>query len=97
MPVGIFAAHISNATTAVALISVVLFGFQMWISNVQTLPSDCFPAMAVGSVAGAGGAGGAGVGFCAASGRAQNKAAAIRVTLVILVLTRRIELWRLRN
>src|SRR5690349_6088009 len=49
------------------------------------------------SAGGAAGAGGAGVGFCAASGRAQNKAAAIRVTLVILVLTRRIELWRLRN
>jgi ACS family hexuronate transporter-like MFS transporter len=55
MPVGIFAAHISNSTTAVVLISIVLFGFQMWISNVQTLPSDCFPAMAVGSVAGLGG------------------------------------------
>jgi ACS family hexuronate transporter-like MFS transporter len=55
MPVGIFAAHISNPRAAVVLISVVLFGFQMWISNVQTLPSDCFPAMAVGSVAGLGG------------------------------------------
>jgi len=55
MPIGIFAAHISSPKTAVALISIVLFGFQMWISNVQTLPSDCFPATAVGSVAGLGG------------------------------------------
>jgi ACS family hexuronate transporter-like MFS transporter len=55
MPVGILAAHISNATAAVVLISIVLFGFQMWISNVQTLPSDCFPEVAVGSVAGLGG------------------------------------------
>jgi len=37
------------------LIAVVLFGFQMWISNVQTLPSDIFPASAVASVAGMGG------------------------------------------
>jgi len=40
---------------ALALIAVVLFGFQMWISNVQTLPSDLFPSSAVGSVAGMGG------------------------------------------
>jgi len=33
----------------------VLFGFQMWISNVQTLPSDFFSNAAVGSVAGMGG------------------------------------------
>jgi ACS family hexuronate transporter-like MFS transporter len=39
----------------------VLFGFQVWINNVQTLPSDFFPGRAVGSVAGLGGTG-AGVG-----------------------------------
>jgi ACS family hexuronate transporter-like MFS transporter len=39
----------------------VLFGFQVWINNVQTLPSDFFPAKAVGSVAGLGGTG-AGIG-----------------------------------
>jgi ACS family hexuronate transporter-like MFS transporter len=33
----------------------VLFGFQMWISNVQTLPSDFFPQASVGAVAGMGG------------------------------------------
>lgn len=55
MPVGIFAAHTSSPVAAIALISVVLFGFQMWISNVQTLPSDFFASSAVGSVAGMGG------------------------------------------
>jgi len=34
---------------------VVLFGFQMWISNVQTLPSDFFSHRTVGAVAGMGG------------------------------------------
>jgi ACS family hexuronate transporter-like MFS transporter len=38
-----------------------LFGFQVWINNVQTLPSDFFPKNAVGSVAGLGGTG-AGIG-----------------------------------
>lgn len=46
---------------ALALIGVVLFGFQVWINNVQTLPSDFFPSNAVGSVAGLGGTG-AGIG-----------------------------------
>jgi len=55
MPVGILAAHAHTPLTALGLISVVLFGFQMWISNVQTLPGDCFPASAVGTVAGLGG------------------------------------------
>ena len=34
---------------------VVLFGFQVWINNVLTLPSDFFPGSAVASVAGLGG------------------------------------------
>jgi ACS family hexuronate transporter-like MFS transporter len=38
-----------------------LFGFQVWINNVQTLPSDFFPDRAVASVAGLGGTG-AGIG-----------------------------------
>jgi ACS family hexuronate transporter-like MFS transporter len=46
---------------ALAMISVVLFGFQVWINNVQTMPSDFFPKSAVGSVAGLGGMG-AGIG-----------------------------------
>jgi ACS family hexuronate transporter-like MFS transporter len=35
----------------------VTFGFQAWINNVQTIPSDVFPAGAVASVAGLGGVG----------------------------------------
>ncbi len=61
MPAGILAARTPNPMTALALIGVVLFGFQFWINNVQTLPSDFFPDSAVASVAGLGGVG-AGIG-----------------------------------
>ncbi len=61
MPAGIFAAFAENPFVALALIALVLFGFQVWINNVQTLPSDFFPRRAVGSVAGLGGTG-AGIG-----------------------------------
>lgn len=61
MPAGIFAAFAQDAMVALALIGVVLFGFQVWINNVQTLPSDFFPDRAVASVAGLGGVG-AGIG-----------------------------------
>ena len=61
MPAGIVAAYTSDAMLALAMISIVLFGFQVWINNVQTLPSDFFPKSAVGSVAGLGGMG-AGIG-----------------------------------
>src|SRR6266581_1960184 len=61
MPAGIFAVRAQRAMTALALMCVVLFAFQVWINNVQTLPSDFFPQNAVGSVAGLGGMG-AGIG-----------------------------------
>jgi len=61
MPAGIAAAFTPDPMTALVLIGVVLFGFQVWINNVQTLPSDFFPSKAVGSVAGLGGTG-AGIG-----------------------------------
>ncbi len=61
MPAGILAAYTPDSMTALALIGVVLFGFQVWINNVQTLPSDFYPSKAVGSVAGLGGTG-AGIG-----------------------------------
>lgn len=61
MPAGILAAFVSDPFLALALIGVVLFGFQVWINNVQTLPSDFFPDKAVASVAGLGGTG-AGIG-----------------------------------
>ena len=61
MPAGILAAFVADPLVALALIGVVLFGFQVWINNVQTLPSDFFPDKAVASVAGLGGTG-AGIG-----------------------------------
>jgi len=61
MCAGILAAVVHNPAAALGLIGVVLFGFQMWIGNVQTMPSDYFPESVVGSVAGLGGLG-AGVG-----------------------------------
>jgi len=61
MCAGILAAVAQNPAVALGLIAVVLFGFQMWIGNVQTMPSDFFPESVVGSVAGLGGLG-AGVG-----------------------------------
>ena len=61
MPAGILAAFANDSMVALALIGVVLFGFQVWINNVQTLPSDFFPDRAVASVAGLGGTG-AGIG-----------------------------------
>ncbi|MGH9882934.1 MAG: MFS transporter, partial [Pyrinomonadaceae bacterium] len=57
MPAGILAAFAQDALTALALIGLVLFGFQVWINNVQTLPSDFFSDRSVGSVAGLGGTG----------------------------------------
>jgi MFS transporter, ACS family, hexuronate transporter len=61
MCMGLMAAMAHTATVALACIAVVLFGFQTWINNVQTMPSDYFPESAVGAVAGLGGMG-AGVG-----------------------------------
>jgi len=61
MCTGLLAAVAHTAGAALAAIGVVLFGFQTWINNVQTLPSDYFPESAVGSVAGLGGMG-AGIG-----------------------------------
>ncbi len=61
MCTGLFAASAHSAAAALGVIAVVLFGFQAWINNVQTMPSDWFPDSAVASVAGLGGTG-AGVG-----------------------------------
>ncbi|MCG3159362.1 MAG: Hexuronate transporter [Acidobacteria bacterium] len=61
MPAGILAARTPDPMMALALIGLVLFGFQFWINNVQTLPSDFFSDKTVASVAGLGGVG-AGVG-----------------------------------
>jgi len=61
MTAGIPAALTSDAMVALAFISLVTFGFQTWINNVQTLPSDFFAEDTVASVAGIGGVG-AGIG-----------------------------------
>jgi ACS family hexuronate transporter-like MFS transporter len=61
MPAGILAAFVSDPMVALGLIGLVLFGFQVWINNVQTLPGDFFPDTSVASVAGLGGTG-AGIG-----------------------------------
>lgn len=61
MSAGIPAALSSDAMAALAFISLVTFGFQAWINNVQTLPSDFYPEEVVASVAGIGGVG-AGIG-----------------------------------
>jgi MFS transporter, ACS family, hexuronate transporter len=57
MLAGIPAALAGSAIAALAFIALVTFGFQSWINNVQTMPSDLFPARAVASVAGLGGVG----------------------------------------
>jgi ACS family hexuronate transporter-like MFS transporter len=55
VPAGILAMRAESPYAALAWMGVVLFGFQVWINNVQTLPSDFFPGSAVASVAGLGG------------------------------------------
>jgi MFS transporter, ACS family, aldohexuronate transporter len=57
MVAGIPAALTADRMTALACIALVTFGFQAWINNVQTIPSDVFPGEAVASVAGLGGVG----------------------------------------
>lgn len=49
---GFATAYATTAPAALALMSITLFGFQFWVGNVQTLPSDYFPVGAVGSIAG---------------------------------------------
>jgi ACS family hexuronate transporter-like MFS transporter len=57
MLAGIPAALAGSAGAALAFIACVTLGFQSWINNVQTIPSDVFPKEAVASVAGLGGVG----------------------------------------
>jgi ACS family hexuronate transporter-like MFS transporter len=54
-PAGILAMRADDPYVALAWMAVVLFGFQVWVNNLQTLPSDFFPSSAVGSVFGLGG------------------------------------------
>ncbi len=52
MLAGFATAFASTSLGALTCMSVTLFGFQFWVGNVQTLPSDYFPVGAVGSIAG---------------------------------------------
>jgi ACS family hexuronate transporter-like MFS transporter len=47
--------HAASPLYAVLLIAVILFGFQMAINNIQTMPADYFAGGTVGSLAGLGG------------------------------------------
>ena len=55
LPSMILSAYASTPLLAVLLIALVLFGFQVVINNLQTLPSDFFAGKSVGTVAGMGG------------------------------------------
>jgi ACS family hexuronate transporter-like MFS transporter len=56
IPLGVWMV-VGASTDAIVItgISIIAFGFQSWIVNVHTLPSDCFPRQDVGSVFGIGG------------------------------------------
>ncbi|MGB2866853.1 MAG: MFS transporter [Bacteroidota bacterium] len=54
-PALIAAAFAYTPLLAVCLCAVILFGFQIMINNIQTLPSDFFSGKSVGSLAGLGG------------------------------------------
>jgi len=55
LPALLATAAASDPLVAVLLIAVILFGFQLAIGNIQTLPSDFFAGKSVGSLAGVGG------------------------------------------
>lgn len=52
LPALLLTATAATPMIAVLLIAVILFGFQMAIGNIQTLPSDYFAGKSVGSLAG---------------------------------------------
>jgi ACS family hexuronate transporter-like MFS transporter len=55
LPSLLFTAAASTPIMAVLLIAIILFGFQVSIGNIQTLPSDFYSGKSVGSLAGLGG------------------------------------------
>ncbi|NND16719.1 MAG: MFS transporter [Eudoraea sp.] len=54
LPGLLIGAYTNEPVAAVILIAIVLFGFQMAIGNLQTLPSDYFSGKSVGTLAGMG-------------------------------------------
>lgn len=55
LPALLLTAYANNPVSAILLIAVILFGFQISMNNIQTLPSDFYSGKAVGSLAGMGG------------------------------------------
>ncbi|MCY4427434.1 MAG: MFS transporter [Halieaceae bacterium] len=55
LPILFATAYAATPLVAVLLIAIILFGFQLAIGNIQTLPSDFFSGKSVGSLAGVGG------------------------------------------
>jgi ACS family hexuronate transporter-like MFS transporter len=56
VPVGVVGVvNAPSNTIVIASITMIAFGFQSWIANIHTIPSDCFPKQDVGSVFGIGG------------------------------------------
>ncbi|MBD3838494.1 MAG: MFS transporter, partial [Brevundimonas sp.] len=55
IPCLIAAPNMTDATMAVLVIAGVLFGFQVAIGNIQTVPGDLFDGRSVGALAGIGG------------------------------------------
>lgn len=55
LPTLLLTAFAATPLSAVLLIALILFGFQIAIGNIQTLPSDYFSGGSVGSLAGVGG------------------------------------------
>lgn len=55
LPTLIATAYAATPLVAVLMMAVILFGFQLAIGNIQTLPSDFFSGKSVGSLAGIGG------------------------------------------
>ncbi len=55
LPTAVITAYAATPLAAVLLIAVILFGFQVCINNIQTLPSDFFSGKSVGTLAGLGG------------------------------------------
>jgi MFS transporter, ACS family, hexuronate transporter len=56
-PIGMLVSRAKSEAGAIALISVVLFAFQFWVNNVQTLTSDLFPNRLIASISGLAGTG----------------------------------------
>ena len=59
LPSAILAPLVPSAWMAIAAICLVTLGHAFWVSNLQTLPTDLFPATEVGTATGLTGTGGA--------------------------------------